>query len=103
MKISIERSGGFAGMTTSYEADVDTLSAEERAVVNELVSAAEFFALPSSIITPNDTSADRFSYRITIESADGTHTVETNDASVPDSLMPLIEWVSEQGRSARGN
>lgn len=98
MKISLERSGGFAGMTRTFQVDADALTDEERALVDRLVASAEFFALPATIAAPDAAGADRFSYRLTIESADGTHTVETSDASAPDSLKPLIDWVSERGR-----
>ena len=51
MKISMERSGGFAGMTRSFEVDVDALPEDQRSVVMALVDDANFFALPASIVS----------------------------------------------------
>lgn len=96
MKIRVERSGGFAGMTRTVEVDVDSLSEEERSIVTSLVSNADFFALPSVVPRNDQRGADLYSYRITIESEDGTHTVEATQLSVPDSLEPLIEWLDRR-------
>jgi hypothetical protein len=98
MKIRLERSGGFAGMTRTVEVDVDSLSEDERSAVMGLVQSADFFALPASVSSDAPAGADRFNYRITVESAHGTHTVEATEASAPDSLEPLIDWLNRNGQ-----
>lgn len=98
MKIRLERSGGFAGMTRTVEVDVDSLSEDERSAVTALVQNADFFALPPSVSSTVPAGADRFNYRITVESAQGAHTVEATEASAPDSLAPLIDWLNRNGQ-----
>ncbi|MGD2167120.1 MAG: hypothetical protein PVF63_03370 [Gammaproteobacteria bacterium] len=98
MKIRLERTGGFAGMTRTVEVDVDALSEDERTAVTALIQNADFFALPSEVTSTAPAGADRFNYRITVESASGTHTVEATEASAPDSLAPLIEWVNRNAQ-----
>jgi len=101
MKIRFERSGGFAGMTTSIDVDVDSLPDADRQTLVTLVSDAGFFALPAKTVDSSSPGADRFNYRITIESDGRTHTVETTDGAAPPSLVPLLDWLSGAARRAR--
>lgn len=98
MKIHFERSGGFAGMTMNVDIDAHALSDTEREALMTHFSNAEFFALPSAIADPSSTGADRYNYRITIESNNRTHTVECTDGSAPASLTPLLEWLNDSAR-----
>lgn len=100
MKIHFERSGGFAGMTMNVDIDAHALSDAEREALMAHLSNAEFFALPSVIADGSTTGADRYNYRITIESDDRTHTVECTDGSVPASLTPLLDWLNDSARRA---
>lgn len=103
MKIHFERSGGYAGMTMSVDIDPGSLSDTEREALMTHLSDAEFFALPSAIADPSTTGADRYNYRITIESNDQTHTVECTDGSAPASLAPLLDWLNDSARRAPRN
>lgn len=103
MRIHFERSGGFAGMTTEVDIDAHSLPDTEREALMAHVARAEFFALPERIDEPSYTGADRYNYRITIESNDRTHTVECTDGSAPASLMPLLDWLNESARRAPRN
>lgn len=102
MKIHFERSGGFAGMTVNLDIDAHALPATERDALMTHLSNAEFFALPAAIVDPSPTGADRYNYRITIESDDRTHTVECTDGSAPASLTPLLDWLNDSVRRAPG-
>lgn len=103
MKIHFERSGGFAGMTMNVDIDAHALSDTEREALMSHLSNAEFFALPSAIADPSTTGADRYNYRITVESNERTHTVECTDGSAPASLMPLLDWLTDSARRAPRN
>jgi hypothetical protein len=97
MRIQFSRSGGFAGMTESASVDTDTLPPDERERVCSMVEGAAFFDLPAQIsgATPG---ADRFNYEITVDSDGRSHTVVTDDASAPDSLIPLLDWLRRAAR-----
>ena len=56
--------------------------------------AIEFAA--QEIVVIEQSGADLYNYRITIESADGLHTVEATQLSVPESLEPLIVWLDRR-------
>ncbi|HBX69208.1 MAG TPA: hypothetical protein DEH25_07455 [Chloroflexi bacterium] len=88
MKISYRRTGGFAGMLISHSFDTDTLPKTDAEELVKLVSAADFFALPSKITA---TGADQFQYTLTVETAEQQHTLEVGETSAPENLRPLLE------------
>ena len=67
-----------------------------RSLVTGMINDANFFALPSVVPRNEQSGADLYNYRITIESADGLHTVEATQLSVPESLEPLIVWLDRR-------
>jgi len=98
MKIRFERSGGFAGRTTNVEIDASSLPEAERQTLTSLVTASGFFTLPSGPDKTPPTGADRYNYRITVETAGGTHTIETSEETAPESLTPLLAWLNDASR-----
>jgi hypothetical protein len=90
MRISYQRTGGFAGMVMSFDVQTETLPADEANDLKNLVDAAGFFDLPSKIVS-DELSRDKFQYQLTITTEDEQHTVEVGDAAVPNSLWPLLE------------
>ena len=78
---------------SEHVARIDTkeLSLEEAAKLFNLVESANFFSLPSKILSP-ETRSQGFDYDLTIKFAGEQHTVFTQDVAVPSSLKPLLEW-----------
>jgi Emfourin len=97
MKIEYVRSGGLAGMRQAFSASSESLSAEERNQLAQLVQSSRFFDQPE-VVRPDPTGADRFQYRISVESDQGTHTVQVSEGSVPTELQPLINWLINTSR-----
>ena len=92
MKIELERSGGFAGIPLRRSITSDNWPLAEQTKLAGLVHASRFFDLPAEI--PNSRSgADRFQYQISIEEAGARHSVKVDEASLPDTLRPLIAWL----------
>ncbi len=98
MRISIERSGGFAGINQTTRVSTDELPAEQGPEVASLVEAAGFFELPS-VISSIGPREDRFQYKITVEGEQGTHTVQVDEAAVPPRLQPLLNWMKNSART----
>jgi hypothetical protein len=90
MRISYQRTGGFAGMVLNFDIQTESLSPEEGQSLLELVDAAGFFDLPSKIVS-GEMGVDRFHYKLSISTEEQQHTVEVGDASAPDNLWPLLE------------
>lgn len=101
MRVVLERSGGFAGISRTNSISSDQMPAEEARKVADLVEAAGFFELPS-VIRSSEPGADRFQYKITVESELGTHAVQVDDAAVPPSLQPLLDWMKNATHSRAG-
>ena len=93
MRIRFERTGGFAGRKLQESIDSSSLPEPQVRLLLELLAQAHSFDLPFKLesATPG---ADRFNYKVTVETESGTHTVEANDAAVPVELRPLLAWLT---------
>lgn len=97
MRVTFERSGGFAGLMITSTADTATMSDAEVEQLEHMVAEAEFFKLPSHIPSGSP-QPDRFQYNITIEQEQKRHSVEVGETSVPEKLRPLIDWMDQRSR-----
>jgi|SRR6478736_9266811 len=95
VKIYFERTGGFAGIRTSASLDTDRLPPNESEQLNNMCNNMNFFNLPSKSESKSG-AADLFRYKITIESKDGKHTVETTDISMTPELENLVNFLSDK-------
>lgn len=96
MKISFERSGGFAGMIMAVSLDTTELSPTDAKHLQSLVEASNFFQLPKVI--PATAQPDRFQYHFTIQEKKRSHSVTVSESSVPGTLRPLLDWLMEVAR-----
>lgn len=95
MKIEFRQSGGYAGLVMGSEINTDLLDAEEATKLQSLVEQSDILQVqPRS--TPN--SADLLNYEITIETKEGTHQVSFNDMSLPESAIPLLEYLQDRAK-----
>ncbi|WP_193200084.1 protealysin inhibitor emfourin [Nostoc sp. MG11] len=94
MRISFERTGGFAGISKKKTFDTATLPPNEAQELPRLVEAADLFKLPERITSPSAQS-DRFQYKLTVEDNGMQHTVTVSEAALPGTLRPLIEWLNK--------
>ena len=92
MRVVIERSGGFAGISRSQSLSTDDMPAEDAQKLRDLVDASSFYELPS-VIHSDKPVPDAFRYKITVDSERGTHTVEVDEGAVPPRLQPILNWV----------
>ncbi|MBG6215984.1 hypothetical protein IWX75_000421 [Arthrobacter sp. CAN_A6] len=97
MRIEISRSGGFAGLTRTWNVEVSRTEAEERWVplVEEAAHQDENLRNQSSDAAVPDTQRDRFVYRIVI----GYH-----EATLPESRLgkPFRELLDRAKAEAPG-
>lgn len=91
MRISIERTGGFAGMRMAATVDSSWLSAEEAGELRARVETAGLFDMKSEEASAE--GADQFVYRLTIDEAGRTHTIMVTESEVPAKLRPLLSWL----------
>lgn len=97
MRITIERSGGFAGMVQTRVVDTASLPPNEVNQLRLLVDAADFFRLPKMIVSLHS-QPDRFQYKLTVEDQGKRHTVVVGEQSMPGNLKPLLDWLMTAAR-----
>ncbi|QLE57264.1 protealysin inhibitor emfourin [Nostoc sp. TCL26-01] len=99
MRVLLERTGGFAGISKKISVDTNTLPLAEAEELRQLVATADLFSLPEQIISSSSQS-DRFQYQLTVEDNSQQHTIIVSEAALPTSLKPLIAWLLNFGLKA---
>jgi hypothetical protein len=97
MHIQFERTGGFAGLRLQHSVDAAKLPPEEAQSLHGMVQTAGFFDLPETITTPTP-GADRFQYKVSVDSGDRRHTVTIHEGATPAALKPLLAWLTDKAR-----
>jgi hypothetical protein len=100
MKIYFERSGGFAGISSSAVVDTHSLPPDETDKIQSMIDNAKgFFDSNISSSPPPRRAADYFKYKITVQTEEGMqNTIETNDITMPSELRPLINYLKEKAK-----
>jgi|SRR5215472_12042427 hypothetical protein len=101
MRVYFESSGGLAGMYRSATIDTDSGNPEDEIKLRDLITDSDFFNLPSESPRPKPGSADYLHYKITVESEGLSHTVSTNDTTLPPRLFPLISFLQSKAKIGR--
>jgi hypothetical protein len=99
VNIHYERTGGIRGETISLTIDVDSLSLSEQQQIKKILDNSDFFNLNSNTNSPPG-AADFFTYTITIANNNTKHTVSVNDITMPNNLIPLIEFIEKKSMSS---
>lgn len=97
MKITVKRSGGFAGLTETLGAvDTSTLDAGQARDIELRVSDLGFFSLPETI-AGSEMGADLFQYEITVLDRGRSHTVQFPDhaENMTNPLRRLVDAVTQ--------
>ncbi len=93
MKIKFRESGGFAGLIRGCDIDTKQLSAQQTAELESLVTHSGIFQRQGKA-TPN--ARDVFNYELVVETSQGTHRASFNDMNLPESAIPLLEYLQER-------
>lgn len=92
MKLAIVRGGGLAGISTTTSLRSDSLPAAEAEELESKARGASLLSAPiPSPAAPNH--PDGLLYEITVDHDGQQHTHRFTDASLPDEVRSLIEWV----------
>lgn len=94
MKISFERTGGFAGIRLFVQHDTADLPPDKAKALEEIVEKADFFNLPAEAPPPSR-GADYNTYKIRVDDGKRAHTVTVTDLSMPEGLGPLIQNLTD--------
>jgi len=100
MHIEFTRTGGFAGVRLTTTVDTRQLPAEQASILDKLISDAGFFGLPEKLL-PDSPAPDRFEYQLTVETEQDTHSVVVSEKAAPDSLRPLLSYLTTMAMVSR--
>ena len=100
MHIHFVRTGGFAGMRLETSVDSEMLPPVEARAIDHEIEQSNFFQLPS-FIKSSTGGADRFQYQITVQVGYEMHTVEVDEAEMPDALQALVQHLNLLARTRR--
>ena len=78
-------------MTMNF--DLSEMPASVARRLDNLLTSADFFEVP--VVNDLITSPDEYEYDITVVAGNSIHTVHVSDTSMPESLRPLIEELTE--------
>lgn len=96
MRVTLEQSGGFAGLMITKTIETQDLSPSEAEQLENMVRDSNFFQLNS--ISEAFPQPDRFGYTLSIEKDGRTHSIEMNETNMPEQLKPIVEWVQTRSR-----
>jgi hypothetical protein len=100
LRISFERSGGFAGITVKTTIDEKDLAPDEAQKLRQLVEDVDFFNLSKKIMS-RSSRPDRFQYELSLEVSGRQHTVTMSEEALPVNLKPLVNWLMEKARQTK--
>ena len=98
MKIHFERGGGFAGTHITATIDSKQLTQDEGQELGELINTANFFELPS-LMSSTKRGADRFNYKLTVETEGKRHSVLIDEGAVTPELRTLLQWLTAKAKT----
>lgn len=96
-RITFERTGGFAGMHITTNFSPEDLSEEQAGTLSHLLDELDFNELPEQAMN-NPSLPDQFTYRITVETKEGAHSVVTGDLSAPEEMQELLRLLNRIAR-----
>ena len=95
MRISFERTGGFANVPLRAEIDSAEMVPQRAEALRRLVEKARPLARSEPSQAPG-TMSDQFQYKITIEDGGQTQKLRTSDEVASDDLKLLFDFLSEE-------
>lgn len=87
MKLEFKRSGGFAGITTKRNVDVENVEASTATKLKELLAKLPDFKSAASSV------ADGFCYEFAVEDNGAEKHYKFNDGDLTDDLQELVDCV----------
>lgn len=98
MKINFRQSGGYGGLRMSCDLDTNLLAPEEAAQLESLVKTSGILQAQSAL---SENAADLINYEITIETTEGKHQVKFDDLTLPETVLPLLDYLQSHAKRIR--
>jgi|SRR5438128_7601728 len=95
MRISFERTGGFANVPLRAEINTEQMPPDRAQELERLIEQAGPFDQPSHSQGASPTPDD-YQYEVKIEDSSGTKTIRTTDSAAKDELKLLFDWLGDE-------
>jgi emfourin len=99
--INFKRTGGVMGRELVMDFDLNNMPASESRRLHNMINESNFFELP--VVNDLRAAPDEYEYVITIIAGNSIHTVHVSDSSMPPSLRPLVEDLTEIAKEGSHN
>lgn len=96
--INFKRTGGIMGAELAMDFDLNNMPASEAQRLHNMLNESKFFEVP--VVNDLRASPDEYEYVITVVAGNSLHTVHVSDTSMPHSLRPLVEDLTEMAKEA---
>jgi len=90
--INFKRTGG-SGKEMTMDFDLASIPQAASQRLQDLLAQSNFFEIP--MVNDLRVGADEHAYTITVVAGNSLHTVHASDSSMPRSLRPFIEELTE--------
>lgn len=97
--ISYKRTGGAMGQEMAFDFNLNEMPDDISQRLHNLITASNFFETPT--LNEAISRPDEFEYTVSVDAANSMHTVRTTDSSMPESLRPLIEDLTELAKASQ--
>jgi hypothetical protein len=91
--INFKRTGGAMGKEMTMDFDLSSMPVSVERRLQGLLTESNFFEVP--IVHDLLAGPDEYEYVITVVAGNTIHTVQFSDTSMPQSLRPLVDELSE--------
>lgn len=88
MKITLNRTGGFANIPLNIEVDSDTLSQEKQTKLDALLH--KVLPFPPTQAEPKP---DMHTYSLVVEDGAQAHNLDTNDGAATEEMHELFDFI----------
>jgi hypothetical protein len=99
-RVTMTKSGGFAGIMETYEVDSNKLDKDERANFADIINKTGILAV-DSVKDTEPKAADVFFYEIKVEYKGKTHTATYDDIKLPDAYRTLVGYLTKMGTKTK--
>lgn len=96
--INFKRTGGSMGKETSMNFDLGSMPNSIAQRIQGLLTTSNFFDVP--VVNNLMAAPDEYQYEITVVAGNSIHTIHVSDTSMPESLRPLVEELTELAETA---
>lgn len=91
--INFRKTGGNLNRETTMNFDLSSMPGSVAQRLHGLLTESNFFDVP--VVNDLRTAPDEYQYDITVVAGNSIHTVHVSDTSMPESMRPLVEELTE--------